>query len=330
MIMIVLLFFSGILFLTLYLLRTRRMTVPFLFIYRKCRWTIGTIQTGTPLGVNSEKERIKPIPGGQFPCVPECVIMADPFVVRDQDDYYIFYEHAPSTINNPGADIWVLKSRDLCVWKQLGPVIKEPFHMSFPNVFRMDGCWYMLPETGAAKQIRLYKALDFPMEWTLESVLLDNIVGADSVLLRKEGVYYMLFQNNSDFSLRLYCSHELTANWKEHPVSPIRKNKIDTRPGGTLGYIGDQLIYFVQDSSFGYGTGLVAYQIDELSETVFKDHKIEMNPVLFRFGNSWASKGMHQLSWIQLDDGTYFCAVDGVAEAPQKIGWSWRNLPKLR
>lgn len=328
--MIICLFLSGILLLIFYLLKTRRMTIPFFFIYRNRRWTLGTIQTNNPLQLNTQMERIKPLHSREFKCIPECVFMADPFIVKDKEDYYIFYEHAPSTINNPGADIWVLKSGDLSVWEQLGPVIKEQFHMSFPNVFRQNDCWYMLPETGASKQIRLYKSVDFPMKWTLATVILDNINSADPILIQKEGVYYMLFQDNNDFSLRLYYSRKLTTNWKEHPASPVRKDKIDTRPGGTIGYIDNRLIYFVQDSSFGYGTGLIAYQIDELTEIVFKDHKMDHNPALFRFGNDWASKGMHQLSWIKLDKGGYFCVVDGVTEAPMRIGWNWRNIPKLR
>lgn len=306
------------------------MTLPFIFIYRHHKWTIGTITTNNPISLHSQLTEITPIPCETFNGNPQCMFMADPFIVKDKEDYFIFYEHAPSTINNPGADIWVLQSNDLTNWKQLGPVLKEQFHTSFPNVFQIDGVWYMLPETGGSRQIRLYKAVDFPMKWKLDAVLLDNIHTADSIIINSGGIYYMLFLNITDFSLRLYYSDSLKDNWAEHPSSPIRTDKKDTRPGGTIGYIDDKLIYFIQDDSFGYGTGLIAYQIDKLSTTVFKDHKIDINPTLFRFGDGWASRGMHQLSWIKLDNGQYFCVVDGIADVQQKIGWSWRNLPRLR
>ena len=37
-------------------------------------------------------------------------------------------------------------------------VLAEPFHLSYPYVFEWQGSHYMIPESGAAKSVRLYRA----------------------------------------------------------------------------------------------------------------------------------------------------------------------------
>lgn len=44
-------------------------------------------------------------------------------------------------------------------------VIKEDFHMSFPNVFCYKNEIYMIPETEESGGINIYKSLDFPYKW---------------------------------------------------------------------------------------------------------------------------------------------------------------------
>lgn len=46
-------------------------------------------------------------------------------------------------------------------------ILKEPFHLSFPRVFSWNDTVYMLPETGADRSIRLYRASSFPDQWDL-------------------------------------------------------------------------------------------------------------------------------------------------------------------
>ena len=44
-------------------------------------------------------------------------------------------------------------------------ILKEPFHMSFPRVFRWNEGIFMLPECSEDRSIRLYEATDFPTGW---------------------------------------------------------------------------------------------------------------------------------------------------------------------
>ena len=51
---------------------------------------------------------------------------------------------------------------DLQDTKEVVEIINEPFHMSFPNVFKFENEFYMMPENSESNQLRLYNAVDFP------------------------------------------------------------------------------------------------------------------------------------------------------------------------
>ena len=311
-----------------HLLITRQMTVPFLYRMKAGQsWTLGTIQTTNPLVIN--KDSICVINWDIVPEHPPICFMADPFVVENEEIYYIFYEHYPPQMNSTWGDIGVLKSTDLTSWEYIGIALDEPFHLSYPYVFKWNDKWYMIPETSGANQIRLYETDKFPCDWKLKTVLIENRKIADATLLIKDGFFYLLAFGHQTSELCLFYSDNIEKDWKEHPASPIRN--YDTRPGGTPCVVNESLIYFIQDHTHGYGTGLLAYEIDSISPTVFKDRRLdENNPVLYRFGDDWAATGMHQLSSIMLNDSVYFCVVDGNSWRDKSWGFDIRNLPKFR
>ena len=64
------------------------------------------------------------------------------------------------------------------------PVIKEPFHMSFPLTFIWNGELYMIPETSADNSVRLYKVVKYPFKWELVKRFETKIPLVDSVVLK--------------------------------------------------------------------------------------------------------------------------------------------------
>lgn len=307
----------------------KKITVPFYYHLKAgSNYTIGTLETDNPLFII--KDSIKIIDRNSLNLHPAPEYMADPFIVKENDYYYIFYEELSSKLNAPkGADISVLKSKDLKKWENLGRVLDEPFHLSYPNVFKYINKWYMLPEAGASNELRLYESNNFPFDWKLKKILMKDLKIYDTTLIIKDGVFYLMGVNED--KLRLFYSDNLFDNWKEHPKSPIREGyKNDVRPAGRPGIISDSLYYFIQDNTYGYGTGVIAYRIDSISPSDFKDKRIENNPILFRFGKGWASNGIHQLSWVKTNKNSYFCVVDGNQSHKMEWGFSWRNLPEFR
>lgn len=320
--------FIGILMaISFMLVFTRQMTIPFFFHYKEGRcWTIATSQSDSPFTIDTAGIRV--LHWEKYD--NRCKLMADPFIVQDGNDYYIFYEEGSNKNNATGADIAVLQSSDLENWKRIGVALDEYFHLSFPNVFKYNGDWYMIPETHKVSSVRLYKAVDFPLKWKYEKSLIFTPNPSDPAIVQWKGFWYIMF--SSPQGLLLYYSDDLYGEWIQHTASPIHKKcgNQETRPAGTFINYKDSLYYVVQRHDGGYGTSTIAYRVDSLSPTSFIDYRLPNNPIIEKHGNGWAKDGMHQLSCIYLPEkDQYFCVMDGASWQKDVKGWDWQNLPKL-
>jgi hypothetical protein len=316
-------------FCTLFIfLKSGKLTFPFLYCIQEGRnFSLGTIITSNPLQI--DKASIKNIIPSEFRFNPPLRFMADPFIVKEEGYYYIFFEQLDDRMFSKGASIASIRSIDFKNWTHLGVVLNEPFHLSYPSVHKYAGKWYMLPETVAAHEVRLYESANFPFKWEYKVTLLaEDLV--DPTLFMKDDIFYLLGQKPTDRSLRLYCSSNLVTGWSEHPKSPIRSGVNETQPAGQAALVNGKLIYFVQDHTHGYGTSVIAYSIEILTLLDYEDLRLTVNPVLDKNGNTWAEMGMHHISWIENKTGEFYCTVDGVeAPHPKKWKFSLSNLPKF-
>ena len=73
----------------------------------------------------------------------------------------------------------------------LGPVIVEPYHLSFPFLFTHEGTLYMCPECSGSGQIRVYRCTGFPLQWELAAVLMENVSAADTMLFPRDGRWWI-------------------------------------------------------------------------------------------------------------------------------------------
>lgn len=103
--------------------------------------------------------------------VNDYMYYADPFIIENSDGVYLFVE-SMNRYRGKGT-ISVAKLED-DKFSNFEEVLLEPFHLSYPNVFQYDGCFFMIPETSEIGQIRLYKAIQFPQKWELDCILLND------------------------------------------------------------------------------------------------------------------------------------------------------------
>lgn len=324
---------SGIIFISLLttgiMIKTRRMTCPFIYKASSGQfYSIATFITTNPLNV--DMTRVKQIEILNKHNVPKPLqMMADPFVIKEKGDFYVFYEELTQKKYAKGADIAVLHSRDGVQWNRLGIALREPFHLSFPNVFLYHGVYYMLPEAAACGEMRIYKAVEFPMKWEKNSVILAGKSYSDPMVYIKDEYIYVWYHTYLDGDdLRLIYAKGINGPWKEHPASPIRTNGNDSRPAGTINIIDNQMYYFVQNHSEGYGTGVTAYKINKLSPLEYEDECLKDNPLLWKNGDSWARDGMHQYSMVKFNNEEWLCVMDGSRNITQSAWkWNWCNWP---
>lgn len=249
--------------------------------------------------------------------IDEKLLMADPFLHQKDGKWYAFFE----IMNGKHADVGVAVEEN-GNWNYLGIALDETVHLSYPFVFEKEGVTYMIPETKRHEQVRLYKAINFPMEWKLEQVLIDNERLVDATLFEEAGVSYLFATKNEE--LKLYIADSLKGTWKEHPKSPLRTGNY-TRSAGRVFQENGKTIRFAQDHFGGYGRAVYGFSIDKISKTDYQESTLKNNPILKNQGNTWAKNGMHHIDIHKLDDGTYKAIYDGYGYGKEKITFSFSN-----
>ena len=169
-----------------------------------------------------------------FPRLPMTKFIADPFAMIHDDKLEIIYEVFPF---NTGIGEIASLTYHKEGFVDNGAVITEPFHMSYPYLIRFGDDIYCIPETWQANQVRLYKAIDFPLRWTLDRVLIDGYAGIDNTPVFHNG-YWWLFStdkhNGAHYNLNLFYTKDFFDEWHPHPLNPVKTDIRSARPAGSI------------------------------------------------------------------------------------------------
>jgi len=240
--------------------------------------------------------------------------VADPFLIKAGDTWHLFFEIV-SQLTWRG-EIAYASSPDGYHWNYQSLVIQEPFHMSYPYVFEWENEYYMIPETGHARSIRLYRASRFPDQWEFVTTLLDGDRYVDNSIFRHEDMWWMYTDSGEDHmkpTLRLFYANELTGPWTEHQSSPLSKNDMRTgRPGGRVVPVSGKLVRFNQSLSLDTSEvrEVWAAEVIELTKTTYRESPARTDPVLTGGEQEWNACGMHHVDPHQLEDGSWLACVD--------------------
>ena len=236
--------------------------------------------------------------------------VADPFILRRDQTWYMFFEVMPTTTQL--GEIGLATSPDAFTWTYDHIVLKEPFHLSYPHVFAWQNEYYMLPETLNAGAVCLYKARNFPYDWSVVTRLIEGQL-ADPSLVRVDDLWW-LFACSTPYrhdTLRLYFASELTGPWTEHPKSPLIQNdKRRARPAGRILKFDNRLFRFAQDCTPRYGSSVRAFEITRLTRESYAEVELRI-PILKASGNGWNASGMHHIDAHQQAPGQWLACVDG-------------------
>ena len=148
--------------------------------------------------------------------------LADPFVLLHEGTFMMFFE--VWNIDEKRGNIGLATSEDGMSWRYERVVIDEPFHMSYPYVFESSGQYYMIPETHAVRQVRLYHSTTFPFAWKLRKVLLEEDL-CDASVVYHDNIWYMFVSPPSNDRVLLYFASDLHEEWEIHPSSPVLEGK---------------------------------------------------------------------------------------------------------
>lgn len=245
--------------------------------------------------------------------------VADPFLIQEQGKYYLFFE----ILGVDRGVIGLATSADGLHWRYERVVLEEPFHLSYPNVFKWKDEYYLVPESVAVNSVRLYKAMNFPDRWQFVKPIIADRPLVDSTVLSYHDLLWLFSSSVDNQNLYLFYADRPEGPWHEHPESPIvRGNGRDARPAGNVLDTGERLIRFSQDSrEYGekYGKAVRGFEITTLTREEYRERALDGNPILEGSGTGWNSEGMHQLSPVSMGGGRWIAAVDGKRRSDQYV-----------
>lgn len=173
------------------------------------------------------------------------------------------------------------------VAKHHGAVLEESFHLSYPQVFRWQGQWYMTVESCEVDRVSLYRSEALPGGWKRVADLIHGRLCVDPTLHHHEGRWY-LFGNvsesggNPSDELFLFVADNLEGPYRAHPANPIVSDVRKARPAGRLFTDGGRLIRPAQCCAPIYGSAVVFNEVLELTPDTYVERPLS------RLDPSWA------------------------------------------
>lgn len=248
------------------------------------------------------------------------IFLADPFFIKEKDSFYIFFEHS-TTKPDRGAEVGLMVSPDGNNYEYKGTVLEQPFHLSYPQVFKYRNEFYMLPETKQAGHILLYKAINFPYSWQICDTLIKDVKLVDPSIYLSDTLNILVVTDSQDQTMYLYQADSLFGEWKAHS-KPVVLLGTESRAGGRFFVKDDKIMLPVQNASEGYGTGVSFYSVmmDKTNIKLVKEQHLVLKPsaTIKYFG-----AGMHHID-IQKVDGGYYFVYDGNEIKSQNKTFGWK------
>jgi hypothetical protein len=194
--------------------------------------------------------------------------LATPFAIRENGRDFCFVENFDFTAGKACISVYELTGKKA---EPVGDALTEPFHTSFPFLFRFDGKLYMCPETAAIGEIRLYECVEFPLKWKLSKVLVRDVNAVGTMIFQKDGLWWMLTNIDPSESdercseLFIYFSQNpVDGQWMPHPKNPVLSDSTRARNGGLVIQQGEVFRVGQKQAFDRYGSGFSINKITVL------------------------------------------------------------------
>jgi hypothetical protein len=207
-----------------------------------------------------------------LPDMPPRAFRADPFGLWYNGNLHVFAEAFDYETRTGHIDLLTYNG-DLAL-VACRPVLKEPWHLSYPFIFEADGEIWLLPEAYQSGTLVLYRSRNFPCEWEPVCQIPLDGPAIDATPHFFSGKWWLFYAPS--YSKRAKRSHlhvawadRLTGPWHLHPRNPVHIDLASARPGGTPLVRSGLIVLPVQDCRATYGAAIRWLTIDRLDESCF-------------------------------------------------------------
>lgn len=282
-------------------------------LYRKnMQWSIGIYEGSDPFNLQDPLHIENPVLTARDVSDVDAAFIADPFMVKDQGKYFMFFEVL--NLDSNTGDIGYAVSEDGKEWSYEEIILDEEFHLSYPCIYKWEGQYYMIPESGEDRSVRLYRAASFPREWEYVGNLLSGSPFYDPTVFFRNNKWWMFTSSKGNGVLNLFYSDSLASGWQAHPMNPLIEDKPDlARPAGHVFEYENSLYRLAQDDFPSYGIQVFAVEITELSTVSYQENSDFIMKIVTLSGKGWNAAGMHHVDLHKMEDN-WVAVVDGLKQ----------------
>lgn len=216
---------------------------------------------------------------------------ADPILAEHNGKTFLFYE----AVNHDHGRIEVAEVLTDCSLGKPTVILEDECHYSYPFVFRWQDNWYMIPESSASGQVRLYRCEEFPVKWEMVTVLLQQQT-VDTTVFEQDGQLFLLTYLLCPGSERVKPqAYKLTLGEQNQvvPMDWTDYDELKCRGAGPVFRAGDKAIRPAQSSEENrYGNSVLLYEIQTCNPSYTEEQKGELLPDSIMAKDVWFD-GLH-------------------------------------
>jgi hypothetical protein len=147
-------------------------------------------------------------------------------------------------------------------------------HLSYPSIAVVAGEPRMMPEMHEA-----HGPVSFGLKdgrWTPRRAYLPNVHVLDPTPFEHDGTWFLFHTvagHTANTVLHLQWAADPDGPWQPHPASPMQIGLAGARPAGAPFRVGSRIYRPAQDSSGGYGAGLIIHEVLRLDRFGFEERR---------------------------------------------------------
>ncbi|WP_198024318.1 glucosamine inositolphosphorylceramide transferase family protein [Asaia astilbis] len=186
---------------------------------RKDIWRTGIIEA--PLATLLQTPDWSEIPCHFLPDMPRAFqFRADPFGVWHEGLLHVFLEIYDYRNRIGEIELFVYDRSFRLIRNEI--VLREPWHLSYPQVIEAEGDFWMLPEAHRSKGQTLYRAERFPDRWVPACQIdLGGEIAVDATLCFRDGLWWLIYTpveaaKKAPSRLHVAYAESLRGPWTRH------------------------------------------------------------------------------------------------------------------
>jgi hypothetical protein len=278
-------------------------------------WRLAIRQSAVPLHVNASKAALT-----EFRWLPTARghSWADPRLFSHGSSNWLFFERWQNGLTK--GEIWCGLMRQDGVLSEVRPCLRQPYHLSYPQLLEEQGEIFLVPESEEAGGVDLYRARHFPDDWVIER----RIIGfpcVDPTVFRWRDRWWMIVSPQNVKGVAaiswLFSAPRLTGPWLVHPAGPVAASAENARGAGPVFSYGSKLIRPSQDCGLSYGRALIFNEILSLDGESYAESAVARVDAGWKPGLA----GVHTYSrlndWEVIDGGYTADAEDSLFCPPE-------------